>query len=70
MQKELAELLLQVVKRHERTSCSDENHSNGYTTEGRGSYPRCSRCYLLDVIDDSIDPDVERIHFEINVKED
>lgn len=70
MQKEIAEILLQVVKRHERTSCSDESHGNGYTTEGRGSYPRCSRCYLLDVLEYSTDNDVEWIHFEINVKGD
>ena len=70
MQKELAQSLLQVIKKHERTSCSDDNHGNGYTTDGRGGYPRCCRCYLLDVLEDSTDNDVEWIHFEINVKED
>jgi len=30
---------------HDRTSCSDENPSNGYGTEYR--LPRCRRCQLL-----------------------
>lgn len=32
---------------HSRTSCSDEDVSNYYTTAGRGGYPRCMRCLLL-----------------------
>jgi hypothetical protein len=46
--KELAKMLLTVTE-HSRTSCSDENPSNGYTTEGRNGHPRCGRCLLLDV---------------------
>lgn len=34
---------------HERTSCSDENPSNGYSTSGRGGYPRCAKCMLMNL---------------------
>lgn len=38
---------------HNRTSCSDENVANFYTTAGRGGYPRCPRCAVLKAIEDS-----------------
>ena len=31
---------------HERMSCSDENPSNAYTTQGRNGNPRCAKCFL------------------------
>ena len=37
---------------HSRTSCSDENIANAYTTPGRGNYPRCNRCALLRAKED------------------
>lgn len=42
-----AKTLLLFVPDHTRTSCSDSNISNDYTTPGRGGYPRCTRCALL-----------------------
>lgn len=41
------EYLLSLVPEHQRTSCSDESPTNGYTTSGRGGAPRCTRCALL-----------------------
>lgn len=46
-----AKILLKFVPEHNRTSCSDDNVSNGYTTAGRGGYPRCTRCALLKAIE-------------------
>lgn len=36
---------------HSRTSCSDEDRSNAYTTSGRGGAFRCNRCALLEAAD-------------------
>lgn len=33
---------------HSRTSCSDAEINNGYTTSGRGGNFRCNRCALLN----------------------
>lgn len=46
-----AKTLLKFVPEHNRTSCSDENVQNGYTTAGRGGYPRCTRCALLRAVE-------------------
>lgn len=32
---------------HSRTSCSDANPSNDYTTAGRNGNPRCTKCFLM-----------------------
>ncbi len=45
---------------HERTSCSDTKHGNGYTTEGRKGAPRCFKCMLMrlslaEVMDGSVE---------------
>lgn len=34
---------------HERTSCSDENPSNAYSTQGRDGRPRCQKCFLQNL---------------------
>lgn len=47
MNSQYAKALLHFVPEHERTSCSDENVRNAYTTPGRAGYPRCTRCALL-----------------------
>lgn len=36
---------------HSRTSCSDEDVGNAYTTSGRGGAFRCNRCALLVAAD-------------------
>lgn len=46
-----AKTLLKFVPEHSRTSCSDDNIANSYTTAGRGGYPRCTRCALLKAIE-------------------
>jgi hypothetical protein len=38
---------------HSRTSCSDENPSNGYESD-RG-YARCTKCHLMEILDDHED---------------
>ena len=43
--------LLKHVPKHSRTSCSDDHLANGYTTMGRGGYPRCVRCALMRAAD-------------------
>lgn len=47
MNKKTANSLLAIESEHGRTSCSDTHPINWYTTEGRGNYPRCTRCALL-----------------------
>jgi hypothetical protein len=37
---------------HCRTSCSDDNPGNWYTTDGRGGHPRCDRCMMLKAASD------------------
>lgn len=37
--------------RHTRTSCSDENPVNGYTTSGRGGNVRCTKCAFMDAVE-------------------
>lgn len=39
---------------HSRTSCSDENPSNGYTTAGRGGAPRCKKCFLMQLAEEDL----------------
>lgn len=51
--KALAEVLLNVVTRHDRTSCSDDNQCNGYRPMHYVT-PRCTRCLLLHVATDSL----------------
>lgn len=56
------ELIDIICPEHSRTSCSDENISNGfYTDEGiitKEYFPRCSRCALLEIVNKtSIDED-------------
>src|SRR5690554_1191039 len=42
-----ADVFLRFVD-HSRTTCSDENISNGHTTSGRGGAFRCDRCGMLN----------------------
>lgn len=42
-----SELFLQLVE-HQRTSCSDDDPSNGYTTAGQGGHLRCTKCGLIN----------------------
>jgi hypothetical protein len=51
MKQSEAKMLLKFVPNHTRTSCSDENVANSYTTVGRGGYPRCNRCALLKAVE-------------------
>jgi hypothetical protein len=46
--------LLRYVKRHDLSSCSDEEPRNYYTIFGRGGYPRCTRCLLLAVVEGKV----------------
>jgi hypothetical protein len=53
---ETLELINIICPEHDRTSCSDENISNGFyfedefnTTISRSYFPRCSRCALLEI---------------------
>jgi len=36
---------------HNRTSCSDKDRTNAYTTSGRGGAFRCNRCAMLEAKD-------------------
>lgn len=61
-----AQLLLQHRPEHDRTSCSDEQIRNHYTTEGRGGWPRCQRCSLLKAI---LDPEyAAKLTVEVRVR--
>lgn len=51
MKQSEAKTLLKFVPEHSRTSCSDDNVANSYTTAGRGGYPRCARCALLKAVE-------------------
>lgn len=46
---DVPELVDILAPRHGRTSCSDENISNGLCSNGSDSPPRCYRCALLEV---------------------
>ena len=53
------ELIDFICPEHSRTSCSDDNISNGFYTEGDEDwetltvstkyYPRCTRCAMLEI---------------------
>lgn len=45
----LAQTLLDSTPNHDRTSCSDDNLSNGYGSSS-SDWPRCQRCLLLEVV--------------------
>lgn len=47
--RDIAEALLLIETEHDRTSCSDDNATNGYGSSGE-NWPRCNRCLLLDVV--------------------
>lgn len=51
MKQSEAKTLLKFVPKHSRASCSDDNVANGFTTAGRGGYPRCTRCALLRAVE-------------------
>lgn len=38
--------------KHTRTSCSDDNVCNGHTTPGRGGNVRCTKCALIEAVED------------------
>lgn len=63
----MARVLLLMVPEHGRTSCSDENPQNYYTTVGRGGHPRCQRCCLLRTVADKQWPDGQT-HAQINIE--
>ncbi len=47
-----------VVPEHGRTSCSDEDRSNGFFTRGNGDkwHGRCTRCMYLEILDEGVVP--------------
>ena len=55
-----------IPKNHDRTSCSDENRHNSYF---EGSYPRCTRCMLLELLDDNYWDETHKIEFEVRIRE-
>lgn len=61
--REHKDVILPLLK-HSRTSCSDENHCNGYITDG---YARCNKCWLIEILDDEWydENDGENIDFDI-----
>ena len=67
------ELIDIICPEHTRTSCSDENISNGfYTDEGvitKEYFPRCSRCALLEIANKTVvDEDKVIEYTSINFK--
>lgn len=60
MDKEMTakEFIDMIVPEHGRTSCSDEDVSNGlFSRDGKNWHGRCSRCLLLDILKDGKVPD-------------
>lgn len=55
-----------VAEYHTRTSCSDSNPCNDYTTHGRGGTPRCERCLILAAIAGRIP--LSDVHIEKHVE--
>jgi len=49
---------------HGRTSCSDENPSNGYY-EPQG-YARCNKCQLIEILNNDFNNEFE-VTFQINI---
>lgn len=47
---ETLEFINIICPEHDRTSCSDENISNGFYTRGNKWYGRCTRCMYLQII--------------------
>lgn len=47
-----------IMPEHDRSSCSDDNISNGFfTRDGRNWYGRCTRCMYLEIIKDGFVPE-------------
>lgn len=44
------DIVLKLIGDHDRTSCSDLEHNNGFGSSESGGY-RCKRCAILDIID-------------------
>ena len=59
--REHKDFLLEIID-HDRTSCSDDNVCNGYGSASYGA--RCSKCRLIEVLNDDWDDEWE---VDINV---
>ena len=47
-----------ILPEHGRTSCNDENKDNGlYSRNGETWHGRCSRCIMLDILENKTIPD-------------
>ncbi len=63
---EIIDFLNIIKPEHYRTSCSDENISNGFYIEGEGTVstkylPRCKRCAYLEIINKTVDSEDEGV---------
>ena len=46
--KKYKDVILSLIE-HERSSCSDENHCNGYGSRDSGA--RCNKCHLIEILE-------------------
>ena len=64
--RENKDIILKILpKNHDRKSCSDEHLANAYMD---GKYPRCTRCMLLDILNNEYIDDY-KIEFDIKIRE-
>ena len=64
--RENKDVILKILpKNHDRKSCDDNNLSNAYM---EGGYPRCTRCMLLDILENDYMDDY-KIDFSIKISE-
>ena len=60
------DFLLKILpRRHDRSSCSDDNLYNAYM---EGKYPRCTRCVLLDILNNN-SLEAYKIEFDVKIEE-
>ena len=64
--REHKDIVLKILpKNHDRKSCSDEHIANAYM---EGGYPRCTRCMLLDILDNEYINEY-KIIFDVKIRE-
>jgi hypothetical protein len=57
-------LILNLIE-HDRTSCSDENPSNGYGSASYGA--RCEKCHLIEILNEDYNNDFS-VSFGVSIK--